>query len=159
MLQSDSLPEWSIWSDFGISCDVLLLLLPPGERRGCGSGYLPPTESRRGCASGDWPPTESPQARSTASLACRIQLSHCCLLKLSLACSRWACSWEPLLKVTRRKFLAAKNIYKNVGAAVQNLLSFYLSENNSDCHTSAICTGNTIQCQRLCSCKVCFRKH
>ena len=47
-------------------------------------------------------------AMEDALLACRMQLSHCCLLKVSLAWKQWACSWPPQRYDTRKKFLAEK---------------------------------------------------
>lgn len=40
------------------------------------------------------------------TIACRMQLTHCCLLKESLACKVWACPLERSRKLTRKKFLA-----------------------------------------------------
>lgn len=43
-----------------------------------------------------------------ANLACRMQFSHCCLLKASLAWKEWDWSWPPLRNVTLKKFLAGR---------------------------------------------------
>lgn len=43
-----------------------------------------------------------------AILACLMQFSHCCLLKVSLAWKECDWSWPPLRNVTRKKFLAGR---------------------------------------------------
>lgn len=87
MLQSDSLSDGSICSS---------RVSPWGSP-------LPPVESRNGPSEFSIPAW--PAAQRTVSLAWRIQLSHCCLLKVSLAWSEWVWLWAPFLKLTRKKFL------------------------------------------------------
>lgn len=57
----------------------------------------------------NWVSQAGKESEPTASLACRIQLSHCCLLKASLAWKEWVWSWPPLLNITWKKFLAKKD--------------------------------------------------
>ena len=87
ILQSDSLSDWSICSSFVSPCGSPLPVA--GFRNG------PSEPSSPAC----------PVAHRTVSLAWRIQLSHCCLLKVSLACSEWVWLWDPFLKLTLKKFL------------------------------------------------------
>lgn len=77
---------------------------------------------------GNWPLQESgPESDPTASLACRIQLSHCCLLKASLAWKEWVWSWPPQRNVTRKKFLAKNNNNNNNR---ENISFTYVDWNN-----------------------------
>lgn len=80
----------------------------------CGS-LLPVAGSRNG-------PSESgrslPVAHRTVSLAWRIQLSHCCLLNVSLACNEWVWLWDPFLKLTLKKFLTRKRTHKKVSGQI-----------------------------------------
>lgn len=89
ILQSDSLSDWSICSSLLSPCGTLL---PFGDIRKC------PSESS----------VPASMSHTTVSLACRIQLSHCCLLKESLACSEWDWLCDPLLKLILKKFLTEK---------------------------------------------------
>lgn len=87
ILQSDSLSDWSICSSF---------VSPSGS-------LLPVVAFKKGSSESSTP--ACPAAHRTVSLAWRIQLSHCCLLKVSLACSEWVWLWDPFLKLTLKKFL------------------------------------------------------
>lgn len=90
MLQSDSLSDWSICSSFFSPRGSLLPVA--GSRNG-------PSESRT---------ADCPVAHRTVCLTWRIQLSHCCLLNVSLACNEWVWLWDPFLKLTLKKFLTRK---------------------------------------------------
>lgn len=95
ILQSDSQSDWSICSSVVSPWGTLL---PFGDKRKCASEFSTPA----------FP------AHVTFSLAWRIQLSHCCLLKESLAWSEWVWLWDPFLKLTLKKFLTERNnTYQN----------------------------------------------
>lgn len=98
MLQSgestdESLSLWFMLSGWGASAPerggvVGLRGLCGLSRHGRGSGPLLLVPTATGI------PT--PMADSAAPLAWRMQLSHCCLLKASLAWNEWDWSWPPL---------------------------------------------------------------
>lgn len=102
ILQSDPLSDWSICSRFE-SCWGTLLLVEDNDDDD------DDVDEWRNCPSESTGVPPSPEAHTTDSFAWRIQLSHCCLLKVSFACSEWDWLWDPLLKLTLKKFLTERN--------------------------------------------------
>lgn len=88
MLQSDSQSDCSICSR---AASPWATLCPLGDTRKCASS-----------------PPALP-AHAAFSLAWRMQFSHCCLLKESLAWREWVWLWDPFLKLTLKKFLTERN--------------------------------------------------
>lgn len=83
----ESLSQWSMLFGWGASGPERggVVGLRGLSRLGGGSGSLLLVST----------PT-TPMTDSAAPLACRMQLSHCCLLKASLAWNEWDWSWPPL---------------------------------------------------------------